>query len=563
MMMKKYEKQIIVLVSGMFITLIAGLPMLARGIGGDVWDLTYHLLRIEAVKEALAAGSFPPRVNPLFLEGYGYGSSLFYPDIFLVIPAVLNLIGISPLLSYKLFMLLVIFVGVCTTFYAMNMFCKDYKCALVGTGVLMLSTYYLADINNRAGLSEILACIFVPILMAGIYDYFAYEGKRVYLLGIAFAGLALSHTIMTFIGVVLTLFVFIIMVFVPSKRRLMFGKKRFLSLLLTAVLTIASVSYYIFPMLEQMAGDRFWFNEPWAKVGEYTQTVESFFAPVGVFMYNAKFGVGIPVLLLLAGRVFVGKVKNKWADFFLVMGVLLFVAMTNAVPWKALEGTLFNMIQFPYRFYPYALFWVICGMTAVLAEKIENGIIGNGVLVFLVLLTVVCGIWQNVYCYRFGTRIAMNKEYLYENTCLVGKGEWVPEGVTEAVFKGEDGNLVSAEDGACISMTEVDYSDYLFEIEEENGTCFVAPLLYYKGYAAQLILSDGQRKELKVSKSKDGLVQINVEEESAGAVNVWYEGTMIQKVSNLISLVVALGVCLIPVVFKLKKRKSKREEACM
>lgn len=153
------------------IAFITGLPLFARGIGGDVWDAAYHLLRIEAVKEALVNRDFPPRVNPIFFNGYGYGSSLFYPDVFLVIPAIMNICGISPLLSYKIFILMIAMAGTGTTYFSLKFICRDWKFALIGSYVLMLSTFYLADVNNRAGISEYLACVFVPILMAGIHGF--------------------------------------------------------------------------------------------------------------------------------------------------------------------------------------------------------------------------------------------------------------------------------------------------------------------------------------------------------------------------------------------------------
>ena len=79
---KQIEK-VALAVSVIIIALIAGFPLLMSGIGGDIWDLNYHLLRIASVKEALWNGVFPPRINPIYFDGYGYGSSLFYPDVFM------------------------------------------------------------------------------------------------------------------------------------------------------------------------------------------------------------------------------------------------------------------------------------------------------------------------------------------------------------------------------------------------------------------------------------------------------------------------------------------------
>ena len=556
-MTKAKNKNVLVVMVAILITCIAGFPMLARGIGGDLVDLTYHLLRIESVKEALVSGNFPPRVNPLFLEGYGYGSSLFYPDLFLLFPALLNLVGIPPLISYKIFMFIVIFVATLTTYYAMNLFCNNCEWALLGTGMLILSTFYLADINNRSGMSEMMACVFLPILMAGIYDYFAAEGKKVYLMGIAFVGMVLSHTIMTFIGLLITSLIFVGMLFVPEKRSLVFEKKRLSRLLLTAFVAVLSVSYYIFPMLEQMVNDRFWFNDPWAKIGNYTQPFSTLFWPIGEFAYIAKFGVGIPVLMLLASRIYLGKSKNRWANSLVCIGVLQFIAMTNIIPWWMLQETPINMIQFTYRFYPYALFMVICGMLIFLKEKAQTGKIGKKFFVFLVLLTVACGIWENIYCYQCKDREIIDKEYLYTNTSKVGRGEWIPEGVSRLVYKGEAEADVITEDETRIPFTNVDYAKYQFDITGTKGSRFIVPLLYYKGYEAELLMENGQRKVLQVSKSQDGLVAIKADGESNGVINVWYEGTIVQKISNIISCLVVLVIVLLLIAYKIRMGKNE------
>mgnify|MGYP003289382353 CR=1 FL=1 len=322
-------------------------------------------------------------------------------------------------------------------------------------------------------------------------------------------------------------------------------------------MTILAVSYYIFPMLEQMANNRFWFNEPWAQVGKYIQPFESFFVPVGHFYYNAKFGVGVPVFVLLSGRVFWGKVKSRWADGFIILGVLLFVIMTDPLFWIMMQDNIMNMIQFPYRFYPYALFMIICGMTIILTEKTESKQVGKSALIGLAILTVVCGFWQEKRCAVDIDNQSMDTEYLYANTCNIGRGEWVPEGVTEEVFIGEAVDTVLAEDESTLALTTMGYSKYQFEVDGTKGCRFVAPLLYYKGYEAVLMMENGQQKPLEVSKSSDGLVEIRLDEKADGAINVWYEGTTVQKVSNVISFLVILGIFLMIIVFRFRKSKCK------
>ena len=77
-------------------------PMITRmlPIGHD-WK--FQLLRLESLKAGLQSGQFPVRMDPVFFNGFGYASSLFYPDFLLYIPAVLQLLGVSLVSSYKIF----------------------------------------------------------------------------------------------------------------------------------------------------------------------------------------------------------------------------------------------------------------------------------------------------------------------------------------------------------------------------------------------------------------------------------------------------------------------------
>ena len=221
------KKEIIVVAAMvLMIVLVTGYPYLKNGIGGYDKDLLYHLLRIEGIKDALLQGEFPVRIDENFFDGYGYGSPLFYPDLFFVIPAILRILGLSPSVTWKLFALLLTALASLSTYFCFKYIIRDWKYAVTGTMLLMLSQFYLADLMIRVGISEYLAFIFTPMLVAGIYDFFERDGKKVYLMGIALDGLVLSHTIMTFIGVIITVVIFVFMFLHPQKRKLFLEKER-------------------------------------------------------------------------------------------------------------------------------------------------------------------------------------------------------------------------------------------------------------------------------------------------------------------------------------------------
>ena len=52
-------------------------------------DLLFHLFRIDGIADGLQSGQFPVRLYGNDLNGYGYGVSMFYPELFLYVPALL------------------------------------------------------------------------------------------------------------------------------------------------------------------------------------------------------------------------------------------------------------------------------------------------------------------------------------------------------------------------------------------------------------------------------------------------------------------------------------------
>ena len=58
-------------------------------------DYEFHLSRIITLAKGLENGEFPVKIHPLFARNHGYASGIFYPNMFMYIPAVLYLIGLN------------------------------------------------------------------------------------------------------------------------------------------------------------------------------------------------------------------------------------------------------------------------------------------------------------------------------------------------------------------------------------------------------------------------------------------------------------------------------------
>lgn len=142
------------------------------------WDLCYHLNRINEIALNLQEGQFPVLIHSHLMENLGYANSIFYPELFLYIPAILKIFGMGSLLSYKIFLMIITFF----TFLFMDLTAKkifkNIKISYLASILYTFSLYRLMDIYVRGALGEVLAIAFFPLLLYGLYDIIFEEGKK-------------------------------------------------------------------------------------------------------------------------------------------------------------------------------------------------------------------------------------------------------------------------------------------------------------------------------------------------------------------------------------------------
>ena len=530
------------------IMLVTVFPYFRAGLYGYAPDYLYHLNRIEGVKDAIAAGRYPAAVYPHFFYGQGYGSALFYPDIFLVIPALLGLLGMEALPALKLYMAAVCLIASAVTYGSLRVIVRDRIIALSGTFLLMLSQFYLADLVVRSGFSGYMCYIFLPLWAAGLYDYFVLEGKRTWMIGAGLTGMVLCHTINTFLSLFLTVMVFVCALFFRKGRKAFFDIRRIRRLLVTAACSVLLSAFYTFPMLEQMtSGVEFMYSRPWAHVSEFVQPFENYFLPTGYFFNIAFVGIGIPVLIMAAVRVFAGSRATKGGRAFYYAGLLLLLSMTSVLPWKLLEKTIFNQLQFTFRLYPFALVFLIFGICILLRDMTAAD--GNGArvrwnaLIACAVLSIVFGIWQNMTVLKNEFWV-IDRQTIREYSDMAGRGEWLPAGYNPELGKALSelppfAYLEEAPETVMPYERDAAAPGGVFEKPATDSiAAVIVPQIYYKGYSAVL---DSAGEKLPVSISDNGFTRIETPG-TPGTVRVAYTGTFCQKISRILSLLTAAGL---------------------
>lgn len=179
---------------------VASIPLLTDYVLSGM-DLIFHLTRIEGLKDGLLSGQFPVRIQPNWLYGHGYATSVFYGDTFLIIPALLRMIGFSVQTSYKLFLLVLNIATAGIAYASFRRIFRDDYVGLLGSMLYTWAPYRFYDLYGRAALGETIALTFLPILCYGFYLVFTEDiGGKSYrhlwiLPTVGFSCIIQSHTL--------------------------------------------------------------------------------------------------------------------------------------------------------------------------------------------------------------------------------------------------------------------------------------------------------------------------------------------------------------------------------
>ena len=511
-------------------------------------DLAFHLARIEGLAQSISSGEFLPRINYFLAEGMGYPTGIFYPELFLYPGAILRYFGFSVVTSYQLYLILlnfVTFVIAYNCFYSVN---KSKWGAFLFSVIYGLSSYRMSDVLYRAALGESLAFLFFPLIYVGIYQIIYGDKKKWWILAFGMTGLLYSHPLSAVLSC-LFLLVYCLTSIIP----LIKNKARLLRLALATV-TAALLSADIWlPMLEQVLFQKlrmqevsmFYLAKEAQSLGEYLSIASN---NIG---YN-NIGVLIPMGMLI-GLIYLKK-ENKENQRLLFIAILFFFLATSYFPHALFHETFFNAIQFPWRYFLIVTF-LVCWFVAdslVKVKKIEFKT--KTILVsLLLLLTIGLNLQNQLQLTQFRPTTAKQFEQLDGTSLGYGK-EFLPSGME--AWATPTNLLSEPQDHVKITNMSRNANAFFLHYNASSSTRLIYPILYYKGYVAEVNGTEKAVEDAENYKGTNmhGLVQVTVK--GKGTVLVWYKGTIIQKISRLISLISLISIILYLFILpNLKKRR--------
>ena len=194
----------------LFLTLLLSIPLFRRGLSNGV-DLTFHLMRIEGLYEGLLSGQFPVKIQPGWLNGYGYPVSVFYGDFMLYFPALLRLCGYSIEESFKIFLFFLNLATILVTYHCLCRLSQNRLAAFTCTVLYCANLYRMMTMYGAPQIGCASAILFYPLVITGLYLLFSdtkqdshFSHAWIYLV-IGYTGILQPHIISCFLFALITI----------------------------------------------------------------------------------------------------------------------------------------------------------------------------------------------------------------------------------------------------------------------------------------------------------------------------------------------------------------------
>lgn len=519
-------------------------------------DLAFHLTRIESIKDGLLSGQFPVRIDPAFLNGYGYASSAMYGDLLLYVPAVFRLCGVSMMVSWQAFIVLINVLTAYLTYRAVKSWTGKAAVGLIAGVVYTLGIYRLMTLYTRAAAGEALAMLFYPLVIVGIAQVLL-QGKGIQWLVIGMTGMLQTHLISLQIAAIgCALFLLYCAVFRKT------SWKNVGRLGVAAGITLLINLWFLVPLLRFSALDLDIFHQekqiylhaaylpqlfasfvdPYAPVTTFPGTTAEMPLSVGLLL-----GLGLVMFLFAAWK----KRESRPEDAGLysagrgtaVFAVLVLVMASVAFPWTymyqipILSKALFA-VQFPWRYLGAAsalLAVVFAAGAYLLFGKPEN----HKALVLVCLLLAILNAAPFIdHAIQSEEQIVVVKDKAADFVAPVYlPGDYFFEGTDVDAYLSRMPVPAAVSGDVEFSAYEKEYLNISFDYSSQTGAAVELPLYGYPVYRA--VLDNGE--ELTLSTRDNHILTVSLPA-SSGHVTVGYHAPWYFTLADIVSLLSLLAL---------------------
>jgi len=505
-------------------------------------DIGFHLSRIAGAAAGFQNGCLPPWINFDAIDQMGYGSGLFYSDIFLYPPALLVILGLPIISAYKLFLLTWGLLTGWSMFYAAYKISGRNGFAGFAGGLLYVwSSYFATDIFNRAAIGEVMAFLFVPWIILGLYNIIYEKPYHFLPLSLGFAGLFYAHSI-TFVLMSLATLLLIALNFIRFFKDI----RRIGCLILSGMLAAGIAAFGYVPMFEQLKHLKF------NLTGQtMASPIADFMVPVTRLFLELPYmrlenwippGIGIIFVIVAVQRLRLTRrgsdAGQVYADHMLIAAIIALLCATSFLPWEGMMRVLAS-IQFPWRFYLLATAFGALAGGLILERLTRNRCEKQRFWSYILICG--CGFaWFFNVGYVYAAKIHEKQMFKTFDRDMVqtysASGQhYLPQGVKLSALRAgkpkvaATGGLQAEE----IIFSAGNYGKYLLQIRNvKTPGSVIVPLIPYWGYVA---FAGTTPVALKLN---GGNFEVVIPEELSGkTIEIYYANTRAQQIAFAISLI--------------------------
>ena len=535
------------LLLGGFAVLIASAPALKDTICLG-HDSVFHLVRLCNLADGLAHGQLPVRIGGYTYNGYGAITSVFYPDVFMYIPAIMMNLGASLQYAVNVFFIIINAASAVSMYVAAKRMLNDEDAALCASILYTLSIYRISDVFSRYAFGEMTAMVFLPIFILGLWEVVFGDEHRWITLTLSASAIFMSHMLSTLICACTAMGVGVL--FIVKIVR----EKRLLSIVKACAAAGLLCAFYLVPfVLYSLQG-----------IGAQAlarDVVNDAISPAQLFLLGSgelpvdprdrslstfSLEIGFPLLLGTVLALYVmmtadkHDVQEKLVLFLASAGAMFAMAATTLFPWsyvRILTFELSDYLQFPWRMLMMTAA-LLCfaggwGYVHFAGKDKEKAIVLVLALCAMAALPTITSETRNNNFIPFGETVSPNLPHL-EYT--------IPGTRTEPT---RDHNV--------ITMGRVNLENYrkkstniVVQVDAQKNARLEFPIFGYDGYKVTL-----NGKEMPWYTGENNRLAVEFEQDTKGEIEIWFEGKPLWRAADAVSLLTAVML-----VFVMRKRKQ-------
>lgn len=543
MIFKRINKKYYII---LLVTICIFLPYISnKFIRGD--DFPCHISNLISMDQYISIerfNFFPSKIRPIIGKNLGYGSGIFYPQLayFLTeyIYIIIKQLGFSLISAIKIYeFIIVLFSGIFTYKFVHESF-KNENVSLLAAIMYMLSPYFICDVFVRMALAEMTVFLFIPIVLLSI-TYVLQQKYDKFLLYfvIGYCGCILSHLVMT---MYFTILIWIILIINIKK---IWNKTSIKYFLIGTIIVLGVTMSSIVPMLEhKFKGDYVVFNSnEMMSLDLLKRASLNLYSFINRYekYFRVSYFISISIITMLLitlsnWKNILNKLDNnqkRWVVSITAFSILALFISSKFMIWNFTPKILWS-IQFPWRMSMFVAF----GLSIISSLGIIS--IRNKKIVFILVFVV--GIMDLSYIVgnvALQNVILPNNENIssLKNGYMGWSREYLPTKANNNLdyYEKRGENIVIKNDTNGKTKILENYVPFLrfnIEIEDNKDVRVEIPRLFYYGYK---INYQGEDEKIEYYENENGFIEF--ETKKSGTIIVDYKGTIIDKITNVVSIV--------------------------